>query len=515
MKWLCALPMFVIVFAGCLGTSDSEADSSSADGATLLCRDGICNYQATVDPITRQANELSIAVNPKNPLNIVASGKDYTPNEAGDCVRDGIYVTFDGGSTWENSNVPGSPWRLAGSQPDAFSPDADLSKYWCVTDPVVAFAPDGTLYWTVMPYQCDAATGSKTGEGIHPDGGFNDWFWSCSSMYVLVSDDGGATFPIIREVAFGPRLEHDKQWISVAPDGTVLLCWDRDPSYQATAFAPGGNPATQLTQPGYMVCSTSIDQGRSWSDVTDVNPPADPVTGAAGTWDGFLPWIDWDARNHAWMVFVDAAGNVGISHSPDGLDWDEPTIIGNYTNPPANGAYGWPALSGSIFRTFALPALAVDRSGGSNDGNMVATWMDHAGSAGVVLFSTFDGVQWTEAMPVNATVNDQFMPAVSAGPDGTFDMVWYDRRDDADNHLFDLYYAYSVDGGLTWSDALRVSEQSSDEQYSHHQNGMVFMGDYIDIDSDRGHAYPVWVDTRNSKADAFVAIIERPGANPA
>jgi hypothetical protein len=72
-----------------------------------------------------------------------------------------------------------------------------------------------------------------------------------------------------------------------------------------------------------------------------------------------------------------------------------------------------------------------------------------------------------------------------------------------------------VNGGLTWSDALRVSEQSSDEQYSHHQNGMVFMGDYIDIDSDRGHAYPVWVDTRNSKADAFVAIIERPGANPA
>ncbi len=503
---LCVVALVGLGLAGCIG--DSESDGPRPAAATLFCPGGVCNIQATVEPEARQANELTIAVNPTNPLNIIASGKDYTPSEAVDCVRDGIYVTHDGGKTWQNSNVPGSPWRLL-DDPAAFEPDAELTKYWCVTDPVLAFGPDGTAYWSIMPYQCDAASGSKTGDGVLPQGGFNDWFWTCSSMYVLVSDDGGATWPIVREVAFGPRLEHDKQWMSVAPDGTVLLCWDRDPSYQITSALE--QVSSQLNAPGYMVCATSHDKGRSWSDVTDVNPE--------GSWDGFLPWVDWDSNNHAWMAAIDSEGNVIVSHSADGLAWDEPIVVGSYTNPPPSGAFGWPALNGSAFRTFALPSLGVDRSGGPYDGTLYVTWMDHSGTDAEVLMTVSHdaGATWTEPTRVHDDAPesgfDQFMPAVNVGPDGTADVVWYDRRDDPNNHLFDLYYTYSTDGGQTWAENLRVSESSSDEQYSHHQNGMIFMGDYIDIDSTHGHAYPVWVDTRNGKADAFIAIIERPGAN--
>lgn len=495
--------LVTVSLTGCL-TGDGPAGSDAA----LVC-DPACNIQATVDPVGRQANELSVAVNPTDPKNIIVSGKDYTPSEAGDCVRDGVYVTHDGGGTWANSNVPGSPWRLV-DDPASFQPHAELSKFWCVTDPVLAFGPDGTAYWTIMPYQCDVASGSKTGDGIHPDGGFNDWFWTCSSMYVLVSEDGGATWPTVREVAFGPRLEHDKQWMSVAPDGTVLLCWDRDPSYQLTGFVPGDNPANQLTAPGYMVCSTSSDKGRTWSAVTDVNPE--------GTWDGFLPWVDWTADNVAWMAAIDSTGNVIVSQSADGLAWSEPTIVGSYTNPPPSGSFGWPALNGSDFRTFALPALAIDRSDGPYGGSIYVTWMDHSGpDADTLVTYSRDGQTWSEPRVVHddgpASGDDQFMPAVAVGPDGTVDLVFYDTRFDPETHLFDLLYTYSVDGGATWSADLRVSEVSVDEQYSHHQNGMVFMGDYIDIDSYDGHTVPTWVDTRNGKADAFIAVIERPAAN--
>lgn len=470
----------------------------------------VCNHWATVAPGERQANELSIAVNPTDPRNILASGKDYNPLDAGDCVRDGIYVTHDGGRTWRDANVPGSPWRLL-ADPGSFQLHPELSLYWCVTDPVVAFGPDGTAYWSVMPYQCDAISGSKTGAGVHPDGGANDWLWTCSSMYVFVSEDGGTTWPVVREVAFGPRLEHDKQWLSVAPDGTVLLCWDRDPSYQLTSLVPGTVQAAQLTAPGYMVCSTSTDKGRSWSAVTDVNPE--------GTWDGFLPWVDWDGASHAWMAALDSDGHVVVSHSPDGLTWDAPVVVGAYENPPPNGAFGWPALQGSVFRTFALPSLAVDRSGGPYAGNLYVVWMDHSGSDADVLASVSrdGGATWSEPVVVHDdgpdSGVDQFMPAVSVGPDGTVDLVWYDRRDDPEHHLFDLYYTFSTDGGATWHRDLRVSDSSSDEQFSHHQNGMVFLGDYIDLDSGDGRAYPVWVDTRNHKADAFIAVIDRPSAN--
>jgi hypothetical protein len=327
-------------------------------------------------------------------------------------------------------------------------------------------------------------------------------------MYVLVSDDGGDTWPTIREVAFGPRLEHDKQWISVAPDGAVLLCWDRDPSYQLFGVVPGSNPAQQLAPSGVISCATSHDKGRTWTDAVDANPG----------WTGFLPWVDWDSANHAWMAALDGE-NVIVTHSADGRTWATPVAVGQYIDPPPGGEYGWPVVNGSDFRIFALPSLAVDRSGGPNDGAVYVAWFDHSGGDGeVVLVSSHDGgATWSPPQRLSdddpARKVDQFMPAISVGPDGTLDATWYDRRDDPANHLFDLYYTYSVDGGRTFAPNLRVSDTSIDEQYSHHQNGAVFIGDYNDLASSDGHAHPIWIDTRDHQADVYVAKVARPSAN--
>ena len=44
------------------------------------------------------------------------------------------------------------------------------------------------------------------------------------------------------------------------------------------------------------------------------------------------------------------------------------------------------------------------------------------------------------------------------------------------------------------------------------QNGNVFIGDYIDIDSSDACAWPVWVDTSlNQKADVMTSCVQRPG----
>jgi len=76
-----------------------------------------------------------------------------------------------------------------------------------------------------------------------------------------------------------------------------------------------------------------------------------------------------------------------------------------------------------------------------------------------------------------------------------------------------IFVTKSVDGGATFSKNERVSSALSDEQYSHHQNGDVFLGDYRDMGSSRGSATMVWVDTRNHKADAYVATVGRPSAD--
>ncbi|HUR69906.1 MAG TPA: sialidase family protein [Candidatus Thermoplasmatota archaeon] len=497
-----------LLAAGCV-TPSAGPLPSAADHATL-CVAGLCDLEATVEPDARQANELSIAVNPLDPLNIIATGKDYTPGQAGDCTWAGVYATHDGGKTWTDQNVPGSPWaRLA----DPTAPQTMFTKYWCATDPVVAFGPDGRAYWTVMPYQCDPATGSKTGRGTLPQGGFNDWAWSCSAMAVLVSDDGGDTWPLdkARIVVEGPRLAHDKQWLAVSPAGDmVLLCWDYANPVGQTAPLPASPPDADdplyLTQPSSVVCSKSTDRGDTWSAMT-------VATDAGG-----FPWIDFSADGHVWMALAEGfeEGQILVTHSEDGLTWDEPVPIANFTNGPERNEYGWPTLRGSLFRLVPYGSLAVDRSA-AHAGRVYVTYFDHAGTNGEALLTWSDdhGTTWTAPKRVSddAGEADQFMPVVSVGPDGTVDLSWQDRRDDAQNHLFDTYYAYSVDGGATLSRNVRITSVSSDEQWSHHQNGMVFLGDYRDSDSAvAGRASFVWVDTRHEKADVFVATVERPSA---
>ncbi len=487
--------------AGCVTSLPDPVtgDVPAPDAATLQCVAGVCNFLATTTPETRQANELSLAVNPIDPLNIIATGKDYTPEHAADCVWSGIYVTKDGGLTWMNANVPDSPGdRLAG-RGDA---TGTFSRYWCVTDPVVRFGPDGTAYWTVMPYQCDAVSGSKTGRGVLPTGGFNDWLWTCSSMYVLVSEDGGETWPIVREVAFAERLVHDKQWIAASPDGKrVLLCWDvGGEKSQITSIAPQAEPVAD--RPG-IVCSVSNDKGMSWSAYKHVG------------FEGIFPWIDFGPDGRAWMTFVTgfASGDIMVSSSADGLTWEPPVRVSSFVNAPPGGEYGWPVLAGSDFRVIPLPSLAVDRSAGPHAGRVYVTWFDYArGNGNVFLASSANGESWTKPVQVHddgASPHDQFMPAVSVGPDGIVDLSWYDRRDDVENHVFHVYYAYSKDGGANVSKNLRVTDVPSDEQYSHHQNGMIFLGDYRDSASSDGAAHLVWVDTRHEKADVFVATVLR------
>ena len=523
MRLFAFLALAALVVPGCLQASTPPGPAGFVGTDAKLVD---AAHVATSTPALRQANELSVAVNPKNPLNIIATGKDYTPDQAGDCVWAGEYTSMDGGKTWKDQNVPGSPW-LARADPSKADPQNPFSKYWCATDPVVQFGPDGTAYWAVMPYQCDPVSGSKNGRGTEAKGGFNDWLYTCSSMFVLVSTDGGMTWPMdkVRQIDFGPFISDDKEWLAVSPDGNKLVyCFDYAGQSGGGAPLPGEIPAVPVTvpadtSPGAGVeCSVSKDKANTWSK---------PVL---ATDKGGFPWLDFAPDGKVWMSVVNDTAVLALS-SADGVSWSAPVKVASYGMPKGTNEYKWPVLNGSAFRIVPYGAIAIDRGEGAHKGRLYVAYFDDVNATGNVMLSWSDptrcdasassagacgdaGKTWST--PVNladAPQFDQFLPAVSVGPDGTVDASWLDRRDDPAHHLYDAYYSYSLDGGATWAKNVRVSNASSDEQYSHHQNGMVFLGDYRDMRSVAGHATMIWVSTLARKADAAVASVQRPGAN--
>ena len=464
---------------------DARSSGEGADGPAGSS--SVCNFEATTT--NTEGNEVTIAVNPTDPLNIVAGAKDYSPWTAGECVWDGIYVTKDGGKTWINHHVPGSPHLLAAGNTSGWEPTY-ASQFWCTTDPVVAFGPDGTCYYSLMAYQADPVTSSKLGEGVFPQGALNDWAFNRAAQLVAVSSDGCVTFDRVSPIFDGtyPVNFHDKQWIEVGADGTVHVAW-------LSFFVPGNQ---------YF---RSTDKGQSWEGPIVLATWGETLSGedlpGAPAGQGTIITVGNGGRD----VYVswNAGAGIYVATSHDGGASFEEAKLAVETQDDGMEA---------DYRSGGMPFIVADDSDVSpHYGNVYLAWQDtRDGDRDIfVSASTDGGATWGEPVKVSDAPqgSDQFFPAMSVGPDGILDVVFYDRRADPDAKLLHLMYTYSTDGGLTWTPNARVTEVAVDPTMSHHQNGMVFIGDYIDIDSSAGAAHPVWVDTRNGVADVFTATILR------
>ena len=509
---LAALVLLSLLAAGCA----APAPAPGAPAARLahvdpalpapvpLCHEGVgCDFEMTPDA-GRQGNEVTIAVNPLDPRNVVGGAKDYFPDDAGECVWVGAYVTRDGGRTpYDDRSFGGSPWRQL-REPDPSARNY-ASQFWCTTDPVVAFDLQGTLYYVLMAYQADPVTASRTCHdvcrpppeacslGWCPNGGLNDWAINRAAQVVAVSSDGGATFHTVAPIADGsfPVLLHDKAWIAAQNDGSAVhALW--------ISYFAGGQ-----------LYFRSVDGGRTWSHARQL------ATLATGAGQGSVLDVGPGEEVYAgWR----SGDRLMLARSLDkGATWDAPRPVLEMV--PTSIGEG---LSHRDRRDPGFPALAVDKRAASPfAGAVYVAWQDgrdEGDPANVYLAASHDGGE-TFGEPVRLNDDDttapQFMPAVSVSPGGVVDVTWMDQRLDPEGRLLvDQFYTYSLDGGRTWAPNFRVRDADDrgwDPRLSKHQNGMVFLGDYLDVDSSWQAAHPVWPDTRSGEGvDVYTATLLRP-----
>jgi hypothetical protein len=484
MRGAAATLLLLVLLGGCLGDggADGGTEGEIVPGAaySLDCSIASLDAPAWGEPCLAWASrnespsktEIDLAVNPTDPLNVFVASKDMDPLASpGPCVWAVGQVTHDGGRTWETVYVGGTMAERGLGDP--------LYAWRCITDPILQFAPDGTLHYSLQAYDYEPG-GVETpglGTGFELEGG---------NMYTALSTDGGATFPTVELMHAGDELAvfHDFMRMGVSPaSGTVFTLWN-----QITGVA------TRLP----VLVATQTD-GTVRPPVYLVAPSAPGLAGInsiVGTPDG---------KVHA---FVTASGD-GTETFMQATSTDDGRTFGlaipRFALAPMAGA------DNIAWRTGTNVEVAADTSGGPRHGCLYAVWAGGQDDEGDIASarSCDGGQQWSSLGTLHGgklSAAMQVFPRVSVDGRGTVHVVYQTQAYDPGHRLVDADWAHSTDGGATWS-VQRITAVSSDGDLGLHQNGGAFFGDYIGIGSSGDHTYMAFPVTATGRTEIAVAHV--------
>jgi len=215
--------------------------------------------------------------------------------------------------------------------------------------------------------------------------------------------------------------------------------------------------------------------------------------------------------------------------------WSTPGTTTNiedhiYIAKSTNGGANWTApanaltingIRGTILtnniRTHSFPSMGVDRSGGARNGYIYITWaqknLSPAGSDADICFaySSNGGSSWSAPVRVNDDAlnngKPQFLPRLAVDQsNGKIGIVYYDTRDFFNLDSCNTYFAVSADGGATFFN-MKISSAS---QYPVPLSGYAdgYYSDYNGIAGLNDIFYTFWTDNRDGPAQAYFASVE-------
>lgn len=410
--------------------------------------------------------EPTIAVNPRDPENLIAG---WWTGQAGFkrlAVAGGFGVTHDGGRSWQTGlpqqvdSCSGRPsYRVAGSH-----------------DEWLAFAPNGRAYMLVE-------SGRHLAVPIqHPIEAGNT-----NTLWLYTSRDQGRTWsrPVAVATASVATGGPDQPRLTVDPTDPkrLYVFWRQIPP---SAFKIGeiGNA------PGYF--SASTDSGRRWSkprliitrstDVPQGPQMQHPYVLANGTLVDIFDeqnFLNIDSLNFAAQVMA-------IRSTNHGATWSKPVVIAThtslqfFTDPDGGGirALGT-AASSAIGPRGALYAAWTDRR---SDQPLLRVLLSK---------STDGGRTWSKPSQVGRSDSVSLGPTVAIAGDGTVGILYYDNRNDKPHDsswTTDVYLAYARSGSHHWREQhlagpfnMATAPVEGQESAVHRPQPYYFLGDYFGL----------------------------------
>lgn len=478
----------VLALAGCVTPPatgpDGEASAEGLAGYVRVCDIAVANATWT-EPCLALASpndspsksEIDIAVNPTDPENVVTASKDLDPL-ASECVWSVAQVSTDGGRTWNTSYV--------GEKTADREPTDKMFGWKCVTDPIMAFDAEGTLYYSLQAYD-------HTLEGSDVPPPLNGLIGTVGSSIVAArSTDGGLTWDkyVTLHLGDGATIFHDYMRVLVNPaTGTYHTIWNQ--------FNGGAGVVPVLV---------------SWDGSSDTAFPPTyipiPDSPFGSTMSGFAASTDGTL-----YVLLDVGPNAYFTKSTDdGRTFSEPVLVADLEGQRVERQ----ALGDDAFRTTGSYELAVDNSGGERDGWIYATISACQSKLECDIFvshSEDGGETWSEKTLVNEGAHKpglQWIPRPYVDRLGGLHLVYFDNSRQGGTML-DASWAVSTDGGLTWNNTY-LTATPFDGNLGIHQDGFSFIGDYNGIGGAGDYVFMSFPTTITGRAEIAVAKVRLPSA---
>lgn len=368
-------------------------------------------------------NEPSIIMNPDN-TDILVAGANLN----------NYYTSADGGLTW-NSNTLTSTYGVWG-------------------DPVIDVDQDGNFYFFHLS---NPASGN--------------WI---DRIVCQKSTDNGTSWNNGSYTGLNGTKAQDKQWSIVdRSNGNIYLTWTQFDDYGST------NPNDK----SMILFSKSTDGGTTWTPAQKINEFDGNCVDEDDTVEGAVPALGPNGE-----IYVAWAGPNGLVFNKS-LDQGDTWLTNEIAIDPMPG--GWDYGVPGIYRANGLPITKCDISGGPNHGTIYVNWTDQRNGTNdtdVWLSKSTDaGETWSAPIRVNddPAGKHQFFTWMDIDQtNGNLFFTFYDRRDYSNSNT-DVYLAYSLDGGSSFTN-VKISETPF------LPSSGIFFGDYTNITAHNNVVRPIW-----------------------
>jgi cytoskeletal protein CcmA (bactofilin family) len=432
---------------------------SVSDSAALVANPDLRVY-STRPP---DESEMSVAVNPTNPLNIAGFTHNlFNPDEMS------VFYSTDGGSSWNRTVIgAGNDNGGAGKR----------------TDPAIAFDANGNLFISYL-HLFTASDGTPM-----------------TSVIVGLSADGGQSFAQFttvearKDLSGLPGVDRDALATGMDPISgrqAVYVAYSenvsRSPDDQRIVVAGSNDGGATFTAP------VRVDDGGS----SDGRLAAAVAVGPGG--ELYVAWHDYGSDHHGIFFDRDLDGLWGGAN-----DFGTDITVRSFSFSGQDLPISAQPTRGINFD----PTIAVDRSNDPFRGRVYIAFTDE-GATGevddtdVYLTSSGDqGAHWQglgHSGNVESSTGSDFLPTVAVDQSsGGVYVIYYttDGFQDSGNKSVNVRLAVSTDGGATFRYTKMTGESSNAGAADALDSADFNFGEYIGVDAFDGAVHGFWAANRS------------------